>query len=103
MELSLSDLKDLIGGKSDDHPWVVGKIYHIRTVTMALAGKLIKVSAQELLLEDASWIADSGRYSDYLNDTEKANEVEPIPGRLIVGRGSIVDACEVKSQPRKQK
>ena len=103
MELSLSDLKELIGTKSDEHVWNIGKNYHIRTVTMAISGKLLKVTQQELLLEDAAWIADSGRFADYLENTEKANEVEPYPGKVIIGRGSIVDACEIKDTTRQQK
>jgi hypothetical protein len=72
-------------------PWIVGEPYFIRTVTMHLVGRLVAVYDQELLLEDASWVADSGRWHDALI-TGKLNEVEPFPAAVVVGRGSIVDA-----------
>jgi len=72
--------------------WIIGEKYFIRTVTMALTGRLTAVYGQELVLSDAAWIADTGRFSDFLK-TGIASEVEPFPDMVIVGRGSIVDAC----------
>ena len=78
----------------DVAPWKIGAIYLIRTVTMIDTGKLVAVTSQELVLEDAAWIADSGRFSDALV-TGNLNEVEPFPsGRVILGRGAIIDAVE---------
>lgn len=83
--------------------WKIGKIYLIRTVTMIDTGRLIRVTPQELVLEDAAWIADTGRFSDALEKAE-FGEVEPFPdGEVIIGRGSIVDAVEIKAAPRSQK
>lgn len=73
--------------------WQVGKAYFIRTVTMYLTGKLIKLTPQELVLEDAAWIADTGRFSEAMK-TGKFSEVEPFTGPVIVGRGSVIDAQE---------
>ena len=42
------------------HPYEIGKNYFIRTVTHHLVGRLIKVTSKELVLEEASWIADDG-------------------------------------------
>lgn len=73
-------------------PWRLGEQYLIRTVTMFQTGRLAYVGEHELLLEDAAWIADTGRFGDALAKGT-LNEVEAIPdGHLIVGRGSIVDA-----------
>lgn len=73
-------------------PWIIGQCYFIRTVTMHLTGRLVDVTEQELVLEDAAWIADSGRFSQAMK-TGVLDEVEPFPGgKLIVGRGAIVDA-----------
>ena len=85
-------------------PYEVGEKYFIRTVTMAHTGRLVAVSEQELVLEDASWIADTGRFAKFLRDGT-LNEVEPFPdGRVIVGRGAIIDACIWKHDlPRKDK
>ena len=91
----IKSLKGLLGGESDDskHPYKIGTAYLIRGVTMYYTGRLIHVSNQELVLEDAAWIADTGRYNEALK-TGKLNEVEPIIGNVVIGRGSIVDAVE---------
>lgn len=82
----------LKGSNENSHPYQTGKNYFLRTVTHHLTGKLIKVTAKELLLESAAWIADDGRFHEALRDG-KLNEVEPFPdGDVIVGRGSVVDA-----------
>lgn len=73
--------------------WKLGQAYFIRTVTMYLTGRLIKIEPQELVLEEAAWIADTGRFSDAMK-TGSFSEVEPFNGPIIVGRGSIVDAQE---------
>ena len=83
-------------------PWEIGKNYLVRTVTMIDTGKLVAVGAQELVFEDAAWIADTGRFSGSLQ-TVNFNEVEPFPeGRVIIGRGSIIDAIRIVSTPSRQ-
>lgn len=72
-------------------PWELGKSYFIRTVTMHLIGKLSFISSKELVLQDASWIADSGRFHDALKNGT-LNEVEPFINDVIINRESIVDA-----------
>ena len=85
-------------------PWVVGKKYFIRTVTMAQAGRLSYVGDKELVLEEASWIADTGRFTQALANCD-FNEVEmfPIGASVIVGRGAVIDAVEIASLPTEQK
>ena len=84
--------------------WEIGAAYLIRTVTMIQTGRLIAVNEHELVLEDAAWIADTGRFSDALRGGSFV-EVEPFPdGHVIVGRGSIVDACALPfALPREKK
>ena len=83
--------------------WEIGKNYLIRTVTMIDTGRLVAVTEHELVIEDAAWIADTGRFSDALQKAE-FNEVEPFPeGRVIIGRGGIIDAVQIDTLPRKQK
>ena len=84
--------------------WRIGSAYLIRTVTMIQTGRLIAVGEHELVLEDAAWIADTGRFSDALRGGSFF-EVEPFPdGQVIVGRGSIVDACALPfALPREKK
>jgi len=84
-------------------PWEIGKVYLIRTVTMTETGRLVEVTPQELVLEEACWIADTGRFADSLK-TATFNEQEPFPdGRVIVGRGSVIDAVVISVAPRGQK
>lgn len=87
-----------------NHPYEIDKNYFIRTVTMHLTGRLVAVYPSELVLENAAWIADSGRFSDALK-TGSLNEVEPFPdGKVIVGRGSVIDACVwAHALPREKK
>lgn len=84
-------------------PWQVGENYLIRTVTMIDTGRLIAVTDQELVLEDAAWIADTGRFANSLTSCE-FGEVEPFPdGQVIIGRTAVIDAVIIPSLPRTQK
>ena len=89
---------------SGGHPYKIGKGYFIRTVTAYLTGRLVAVTSQELVLTDAAWIADTGRFADALKKAS-FNEVEPFPdGEVVVGRGAIIDACIFEQAlPRSQK
>lgn len=74
------------------HPYRVGEKYFIRTVTHHYTGELVAVFDGELVLKDAAWIADSGRFADALK-SGNLSEVEPFPqGEVVIGRGAIVDA-----------
>lgn len=71
----------------------IGKSYFIRTVTMYTVGKLKAINNNEFLLEQASWVADCGRFSAALK-TGTLDEVEPFVDDVVVNRGSIVDITE---------
>ena len=71
-------------------PLEVGRAYFIRTVTYHYVGRLVSADAQWLVLEEASWVADSGRFADALAMGE-LSEVEPYPGPCGVGAGAVVD------------
>ena len=83
--------------------WKIGKNYLVRTVTMTTTGKLKAVTEQELLFSDAAWIADTGRFSVSLKDSDNFSEVEPFVNDVIVGRNSIIDATEIIKLPREMK
>lgn len=74
-----------------NNPWQVGTNYFIRTVTHHYTGRLEAVYQKELVLSECAWIADDGRFHTALS-TGELNEVEPMIGNVIIGRGSIVDA-----------
>ncbi len=95
--LTLREIKELsaLFNKSNptEHFFQIGKAYFIRTVTMHLIGKLEAVGEKELLMSQASQIADSGRFHEAIK-TGKLDEVEPFKDDIIIGRGAIVDATE---------
>ena len=104
MEISFKDLKEMFKNDEENKFFFKnGTKLFIRTVTMAITGCLKEAGKTELVLEDACWIADTGRFADFLA-TGKLNECEPFPvGNVLIGRSSIIDCCEWKHDlPRKQ-
>lgn len=90
--------------ESSQGPWRLGGLYFIRTVTHHHTGRLVAVTAQELVITDAAWIADDGRLTESLATCE-FNEVEMFPSgsSVIIGRASLIDAVEIKTLPTHQK
>jgi hypothetical protein len=85
------------------HPYKIGAAYLIRTVTMIDTGRVVDVTEHEIVLEDAAWVADTGRFAAALKSCE-FSEVEPFPaGRVIIGRHSVIDAVQIETLPRKVK
>jgi len=86
------------------HPYAVGKNYLVRTVTMIYTGKLVKVYEQELVVVDAAWIPETERWMQAVADC-KFKEVEPYPAgvEVVIGRGAILDAVQIKTLPRQQR
>jgi hypothetical protein len=72
------------------HPYMVGDAVFIRTVTYHYTGKIAAITPGEIVLADAAWIADSGRFSVALA-TGALSEVEPYPAGVAISRGAIVD------------
>jgi len=67
----------------------VGHCFFIRTVTYHLVGKVTKRIGHFLQLEQASWVADSGRFMNAIKEG-KLNEVEPV-GQAFVNLESVTD------------
>lgn len=102
MQLSIEELVAVANGMKS-HSFEIGKAYLIRTVTMYYTGRVVKVTESDVVLEDAAWIANTGRYYDALTHGT-LNEVEPYPGRVAVCRGAVVDFAEWTHElPRSQK
>lgn len=83
-----------------DYPYKLGKNYFISTVTKYYTGKLMSVTDKELVLTNAAWVADTGRFSEAMAK-ETFSEVEKYPAHkmVIVGRGALVDAVEISALP----
>ena len=89
--IDVSSLEDFIGQK-----------LFIRTVTYHCVGKVENISGNLMELSTASWIADSGRFSNAIKDGT-LDEVEPV-GQMWVNLQSIVDIFPWKHKlPTKQK
>lgn len=81
---------------------MVGEKFFFRTVTYHLTGRVKKVMGSILELENAAWIADSGRFMKAIKEGE-LNEVEPV-GRAFINVNSLVDFFPWKHPlPDKQK
>ena len=97
-ELTVGQIKEIKALLADSvterfNPYPVGTAMLLRTVTMIVTGRVLAVGPQEIVLEDAAWIADTGRYHEALR-TGVLKEVEPYPaGPVVVGRGAIIDGC----------
>ena len=83
-------------------PFAVGKAYFIRTVTYHMLGKIERISGNFLVLSEASWIADSGRFNEAISKGN-LNETEYV-GDAILGIQTIVDSFPWKhSLPKESK
>ena len=102
--LTLKEIREIAANtQSSVHPWEIGKIYLIRTVTMIDVGRVVAIYPTEIVLEEACWVADTGRFAQAVA-TAEFGETEPFPdGRVIIGRGSIIDAVQIKQTIRVQK
>jgi len=101
MEISLQELKALF---SEPAPvFQKGETLFIRTVTYHLTGRVVGQKGTFLELEEAAWIADSGRFSTALQ-TGNLEEVEPVDGKVRVNVLSITDVFDWRhALPRVQK
>jgi|SRR3990167_1718109 len=81
--------------KPKTHSLEIGNCYFFRTVTYHTVGRLVAITDTDLVLEDATWVASSGRYSTFL-EKGVADECEMIPKgtKHRIMRESIVDYNE---------
>ncbi|HXC62654.1 MAG TPA: hypothetical protein VNV63_08265 [Nitrospiria bacterium] len=77
-------------GSVSEGPFEIGKAYLIRTVTYHQVGILKDIQGDFLIFKDASWVADSGRFSECLSKGV-FNEVEYV-GPMLINKTAIVDA-----------
>ncbi len=99
-DLTLGQIREVqaLCGNSGDtpyttktHSFVLGEKYLIRCVTHFQLGRLKAVTDSDLVLSEASWVADTGRFNECIQ-TGNISKNEPFHGDCIVSRGAIVDA-----------
>ena len=92
VEITSKELLEITGVKNDaNHSFEIGRKYLIRTVTLYYTGRITSITGSDLVLSDAAWIADTGRFNDCLKNGE-LNEVEPFVSDVILPRSGIIDA-----------
>ena len=94
-ELTLGQIKEIQNmgaGNIKKHPYKLNQNYFIRTVTMIYLGTLKEIYEGELVISKASWVADTGRWSEACH-TGNLSEVELYKQEhdVIIGRGAILD------------
>lgn len=72
---------------------LIGKKVFVRTVTHYYTGIFHSSRDGWMRLDDAAWIADTGRFSSALK-TGTLGEVEPYPDTCYISAGAVVDVSE---------
>ena len=83
--------------------FVIGEQVFIRTVTYHTIGRIVGIKGDFLVLDEATWVAESGRFTQTIEEGA-LNEIEPVPGLVRVNVHSIVDVFVwAHALPRQQK
>lgn len=83
-----------IDGKLGPHG--VGDVVVIRAIPYHYIGKIAVLGEHTVsLAPGATWLADSGRWSDFLRNGTP-NESEPYPDGVTIGYGAIADVTAWK-------
>lgn len=102
LEKKVETKKSELEYKKLDVPFKVGGCYFIRTVTYFATGRVKAIVGNFLVLDDAAWIADTGRFREAIMKGI-LNEVEPVDVDMFVNINSITDAFDWRHKlPREQ-
>jgi hypothetical protein len=91
----LQAVKDKLGVDSfkeiNSYQDLVGEKIFFRTVTYHALGEVKKIVGRFVYLKNASWIADTGRFMNWIKDGEQTNsEIEPV-GEMFLNMDTVVD------------
>lgn len=113
MQVNLLELKELLLGTSNnttpinqgDSDYEIGKGYNFMTVLGWYKGILTKETDKTFTIENASWVSESERFSEYVKDDSKVKEEEPFEAKtkLIIERSSVIAGFQLPSITRKLK
>lgn len=93
------------GGKDiTNYEDLVGQKVFFRTVTYHAIGEVKKIVGRFVHLKTASWVADTGRFMNFIKDGVQTNsEIEPV-GEMFLNMDTVVDFFLWKhSLPKDQK
>lgn len=103
LEKKVQTKKSAINYDKLEIPFEVGKAYFIRTITYFATGRVKAIVGNFLVLDEAAWIADTGRFRDAIVKGI-LSEVEPVDGDMYLNVQSITDAFPWNHKlPREQK
>lgn len=80
----------MFGGAPAESAIQVGSAYLIRTPTVYHLGRVVRVTSAEIVLDDAGWLADTGRFGECIAKGSY-NEYEPMGSGVIVQRCNVCD------------
>jgi hypothetical protein len=76
----------------------------IRTVTHIDTGIVVACDGQAVVLSDAAWIPDTGRWTQALETgLASGGEVEPYAANVIVNLGSVIEITTIPVVPTSQR
>ena len=85
-------IKEIVGEEFKEissYEDLVGEKWYFRTVTYHSVGKVKKIVGRFAYLQEASWIADSGRFNEAIKNGT-LSEVEPV-GVAFINLDTVVD------------
>jgi hypothetical protein len=94
-----------LSNQKEENIYNIGSNYMVQTVTNYFIGKLEKVTNNEIILSECSWIPDTGVFSTALKNGV-FEEVEPMPDEFmnIIFKSSIINIYKVNFKiPRERK
>src|SRR5512146_745928 len=95
-DLTIGEMRQLVSmlmlGKANECPFVIGKSYFVRLATYHVLGTVDRIVGDFVVLKagTASWIADSGRFQQAIDDG-KLNEVEPVGTEIFFNMNNVID------------
>lgn len=100
----VKEIQSLVGNQPAQKaiPFKVGEKWLFRTVTHIDTGEIVSIHGDLVVLKNAAWVADTGRFSDSLRNSV-FDEVEPYTNECVINIGSLVDATKINTLPSEQK
>ena len=83
-------------------PYKIGDKRLFLTASHYWTGIVVAGNNDELILDNVCWIPNTGRLSETIKES-KFDEVEPVPGQMIISRKWIVTAMEIVNLPSERR